>query len=205
MTIRTVIFDIGGVLEITPRTGWDQRWESLLQVKPGELRGRLRDVFRGGSIGTLSEAEVEEHIGTIMEITPIEVNAFMADLWVEYLGELNVDLTAYFASLRPRYQTGILSNSFVGARHKEQKRYGFDDLCDCIIYSHEEGMQKPDPRFYALACTRFGVQPGEVLFLDDTEECVTAARACGIRAILFTETNQAIADIQAVLEHRGQQ
>jgi len=203
MTIRTVIFDIGGVLEITPRTGWDQRWESLLQVKPGELRGRLRDVFRGGSIGTLSEAEVEEHIGTIMEITPIEVNAFMADLWVEYLGELNVDLTAYFASLRPRYQTGILSNSFVGARHKEQKRYGFDGLCDCIIYSHEEGMQKPDPRFYALACTRFGVQPGEVLFLDDTEECVTAARACGIHAILFTETNQAIADIRAVLEHRG--
>ncbi len=28
MTIRAVVFDIGGVLEITPRTGWVEKWEA---------------------------------------------------------------------------------------------------------------------------------------------------------------------------------
>jgi putative hydrolase of the HAD superfamily len=34
------------------------------------------------------------------------------ELWEEYLGTLNSELAIYFASLRPRVRTGILSNSF---------------------------------------------------------------------------------------------
>ncbi len=30
MTIRAVVFDIGGVLEITPDTGWQVKWEERL-------------------------------------------------------------------------------------------------------------------------------------------------------------------------------
>ena len=82
---------------------------------------------------------------------------------------------------------------------REQARYGFGDLCDLIIYSHEEGMQKPDPRFYALACERLDVRPEEIIFLDDVEVCVTAARDCGLRAIRFLDNAQAIAAIEACL------
>jgi len=203
VTIRAVIFDIGGVLENTPRTGWVQKWETLLHLAPGELDVRLTDVFRSGSIGTISEAEVEKRVGAITGMDQMQIDAFMADLWEEYLGTLNIELAGYFAGLRSRYRTGILSNSFVGAREKEQAHYGFGDECDLIIYSHEEGMQKPDPRFYALACARLGVQPEEVVFLDDVEGHVAAARAFGIHAILFTDTAQAIADIQAVLAANG--
>jgi hypothetical protein len=39
MAIRAVVFDIGGVLEITPRTGWDEKWEARLHLKPGSCRG----------------------------------------------------------------------------------------------------------------------------------------------------------------------
>jgi hypothetical protein len=48
------------------------------------------------------------------------VSEFMEDTWVEYLGTLNVELSDYFSSLRPRYQTPIISSSFVGAREREQ-------------------------------------------------------------------------------------
>jgi beta-phosphoglucomutase-like phosphatase (HAD superfamily) len=68
--------------------------------------------------------------------------------------------------------TGILSNSFVGAREREQAVYGFEDLVDEIIYSHECGMAKPDPRIYALTCERFQVEPAQMAFLDDFEQCV---------------------------------
>jgi putative hydrolase of the HAD superfamily len=203
MAIRAVVFDIGGVLEIAPRTGWDKQWEARLGLQPGELTERLRSVWVEGSAGTLSEAEVAQQTGAILGLDQAQVAAFMADLWAEYLGTLNALLAAYFGSLRPRYQTAILSNSFAGAREHEQARYGFGDLCDLIIYSHEEGMKKPDPRIYALLCERLGRQPGEVIFLDDVAEAVDAARACGIHGILFQDTSQAIADIEACLAAEG--
>ena len=199
MAIRAVVFDIGGVLEFTPRTGWVEKWEIQLNLKPGELDERLMDVWRDGSTGIISEEEVEKIVGEIMEMDQGQVEALMTDLWEEYLGELNVELAAYFASLRPRYQTAILSNSFAGARGKEQERYHFAEMCDLIIYSHEEGISKPERRIYELTCERLGVQPAEMIFLDDHQRPVVGARELGIHAILFQNTAQAIADIQAML------
>ncbi|HEY1519004.1 MAG TPA: hypothetical protein VGF91_21415 [Solirubrobacteraceae bacterium] len=70
----------------------------------------------------------------------------MDDIWAEYLGTLNQHIADYFASLRPAYRTSILSNSLVGAREREQAAYGFEDMCDVVVYSHEIGLSKPDPR-----------------------------------------------------------
>ncbi len=204
MAIRAVVFDIGGVLEYTPRTGWEKKWEANLGLKPGELSKRLRSVWEDGSIGTISEEEVEKSTGDILGLDRAQVDAFMADLWEEYVGTLNVELAAYFANLRPRYKTAILSNSFVGAREKEQDLYGFEDMCDLIVYSHEAGMRKPDRAIYELLCEQLGLQPSEIIFLDDVEGHVDAAREIGINAILFKETTQAIADIESCLEASGQ-
>lgn len=200
MAIRAIVFDIGGVLEVTPATGWPAKWEAELQLQPGELEQRLQHVWRGGSLGTISEAEVEQSVGAILGLDQARVDALMQDLWTEYLGTLNVELADYFASLRPRYQTAILSNSFVGARRKEQERYQFGDLCDLLIYSHEEGIEKPDRRIFELACERLGVRPEEIVFLDDHPPHVAAARELGIHAILFQTTDQAIAEIEAWLQ-----
>ena len=200
MTIRAIVFDIGGVLEITPQTGWAEKWEARLHLRPGELDERLIDVWRDGSYGTIAEEDVEKRIGELMGIDQGQIEALMADLWEEYLGELNVELTAYFASLRPRYQTALLSNSFAGARSREQERYHFAEICDLLIYSHEVGIAKPERRIFELTCERLGVQPAEMIFLDNVEPNVAAARECGIQAILFRETKEAIADIQACLQ-----
>ena len=199
MAIRGVVFDIGGVLEITPRTGWDARWEARLGLPAGELNTRLRDVWRAGSIGTITEAEVAAQVASTLGLDAAQVAAFRGDLWDEYCGTLNAELAAYFAGLRPRYRTAILSNSFAGAREQEHARYGFGDLCDLIIYSHEVGLQKPDPRIYALTAARLGLAPAEIVFLDDAQAAVTAARACGWHAVHFRDTAQAIAEIAACL------
>lgn len=200
MAIRAVAFDIGGVLEITPDTGMTEKWEQRLHLKPGELDQRMASVWRDGSLGKCSEEQVQQSLREIMGMDQAQVDAFMHDLWEEYLGTLNVELAAYFSSLRPRYQTAIISNSFVGARTREQERYHFDEMTDLIIYSHEVGIAKPDRRIYELTCERLGVQPAEMIFLDDHERAVAAARECGIHAILFQNTAQAIADINAYLQ-----
>lgn len=215
MAIRAIVFDIGGVLEVTPRgveptlafPAMIARWEDRLHLRVGELDARLRGLDerlkgmgKDGAIGTCSEEEWLAELRIATEMDAAQADAFMRDFWDVYLGELNGELAAYFASLRPRYQTAILSNSFVGARDKEQERYGFGEMCDLIIYSHEEGMRKPERRIYALTCERLGVRPDEIVFLDDAEPCVAGGREYGMHAILYKDTAQAIADIEACLK-----
>jgi epoxide hydrolase-like predicted phosphatase len=199
MGFRAVVFDIGGVLEFTPAMGMAEKWADRLGLARNELPERLGAVFAAGQVGALTEAEVHGRIGQILALGPADVTAFMDDLWTEYLGTLNAELTTYFTGLRPAYRTGIISNSFVGAREREQERYGFEQLTDEIIYSHEVGISKPDLRIYEMACERLGVLPEEMIFLDDVEPNVEAAQDLGAHGILFTSTAQAIADIEAAL------
>jgi HAD superfamily hydrolase (TIGR01509 family) len=112
-----------------------------------------------------------------------QLAAFMADVWREYLGTANTGLIEYARRLRPRYRTGILSNSFVGAREREQAAYGFEDRMDEIVYSHEAGMSKPHRRVYALICARLDVRANETVFLDDKDLCVDGARETGLHAV----------------------
>jgi epoxide hydrolase-like predicted phosphatase len=205
VTIKAVTFDVGGVLEITQPLGVAERWEDRLGLGRGELEERLGAVFAAGSLGALTEAEVHQRIGEILGLDERSVLEFLADAWEEYLGTLNTELAGWAASLRPAYRTGIISNSFVGAREREQERYRLGELTDLIIYSHEVGIAKPDPAIYHLACDRLGVRPAEMIFLDDLAENVAAARSLGIQAILFTGTAQAIADIEARLQPRGRE
>ncbi len=201
MTIKAVVFDIGGVLEVTPRSLRDvsEAWESRLGLAHGELNERMADAWHGGGIGAVSEQEVHQALTERLGLDGQQLTDFLADLWREYLGTANTGLIDYARRLRPRYRTGILSNSFVGAREREQAAYGFEDLVDEIVYSHECGMSKPDPAIYALACQRLGVSPAQVVFLDDYEPYIEAARLAGLHAVLYRDNAQAIRDIEELL------
>ena len=199
MAIRAVVFDIGGVLEITPDLGVDRRWETRLGLPAGQMAERMYDVWLGGSLGTITLEDVHQAITDRLGLDERQVAEFMTDLWREYLGTANTELIEYARGLRPRYRTGILSNSFVGAREREQAAYGFEDLVDEIVYSHEAGMSKPDRRIYALVCSRLNVRPDETVFLDDTAVCVAGAREAGIHAVRYQDNAQAIAEIGKLL------
>ncbi|HKV83589.1 MAG TPA: HAD family phosphatase [Ktedonobacterales bacterium] len=210
MTIRAVVFDIGGILEVIPEGGDPTRrfpaliarWEQRLGMPPGELASqinamsaRLLAAGKDGGLGTCSEAEWCDALRLATAWDQRQVDAFMRDFWDVYCGDLNTELAAYLAGLRPRYRTALLSNSFVGARREEEERFHFSAIADPIIYSHEEGIEKPDPRIYALTCERLACKPDEIVFLDDAEANVTAAREFGIHAILFRDNAQAMAAI----------
>jgi len=199
VAVRAVVFDIGGVLEITPDLGIDRLWEARLGLAGGELDERMGDVWTGGGLGTLTLQEVHQAIRDRLGLGEQQLTAYMADLWREYLGTANTELIEYARRLRPRYRTGILSNSFVGAREREQAAYGFEDLVDEIVYSHEVAMAKPDPRIYALVCARLEVQPEEAIFLDDTDQAVAGAREAGMHAVRYRDNAQAIEEIEKLL------
>jgi epoxide hydrolase-like predicted phosphatase len=199
VVIHAVAFDIGGVLEITPDLGVGRLWESRLGLPPGEMNERMADVWRDGGLGTISLDDVHQAIKGRLGLDDCQVSEYTAGLWREYLGTANTELIEYARRLRPRYRTGIVSNSFVGAREREQAAYGFEDLVDEIVYSHEAGISKPDPRIYALICERLNVVPGEMVFLDDAGPCVAGAREAGMHAVRYQDNAQAISEIEKLL------
>jgi epoxide hydrolase-like predicted phosphatase len=197
--IRAVVFDIGGVLEITPPTGWQQQWASQLGLSDEQFRTLLADPIRAGALGHIDLGRFTATAQELLGLDDDQTVAFIEDIWHEYLGTPNTELIDYFTALRGRVRTGILSNSFVGAREREQSRYGFEDRCGAVVYSHEIGVMKPDPAAYGAVCDRLEVVPTEVVFLDDTQMCVEGAEAVGMKAVLYRDNGQAIASIEAHL------
>jgi FMN phosphatase YigB (HAD superfamily) len=134
--------------------GLDARWEQRLGLQPGELDRHMEPVWRAGSLGECTEEDVHQEMGKRLDMNQEQIEEYMREMWDWYCGRLNVPMADFFRSLRPHYQTAILSNSFVGARREEQQPYHFEEMCDLIIYTHEEGIAKPDPRIYELTCKR---------------------------------------------------
>jgi putative hydrolase of the HAD superfamily len=58
---------------------------------------------------------------------------------------------------------------------------------DARVFSCEAGLCKPEPEIYRNCLDKLGVQPSEVLFLDDREPNIRAAKALGMHAVLFID------------------
>ena len=72
----------------------------------------------------------------------------------------------------------------------------FDHFRDVVV-SGVEKFAKPDPAIYALAADRFGHAPEAMLFIDDSETNVSAARACGWQAHHFSTAVALAADLRS--------
>ena len=66
---------------------------------------------------------------------------------------------------------------------------------DVFIESSVEGLRKPDPKIYELACERLGKTPDEVVFLDDIGPNLKPARAMGMATIKVDTPEEALSEL----------
>lgn len=177
MSVEVVVFDIGGVLVTEVPRASVSKWERRLGMAPGSLQPRLDPIWDAGSLGRIDLEEVHRRLDGVVG----EGRAFMEDVWVDYLGTPRTALIEWFQRWPGR--KAMLSNSFVGARERVEARYGFSSMCERIVYSHEEGVRKPDPEIYRRLCARLGVAAEGVVFVDDRAENRQAAEALGMTAL----------------------
>jgi putative hydrolase of the HAD superfamily len=96
---------------------------------------------------------------------------------------------------------GVVSNAD-GRVAEYLEAAGLADCFEVIVDSTIEGIEKPDPRIFQIACGRMGVAPGAAVYVGDTYEVdVLGARAAGIRAILLVdEPREGVACIGAITD-----
>ncbi|MEV4311045.1 HAD family hydrolase [Actinocrispum sp. NPDC049592] len=56
---------------------------------------------------------------------------------------------------------------------------GAAEYVDAFVLSYVEGMVKPEPRLFTVACERIGVPPGQVLMIGDSREADGGAERIG--------------------------
>jgi putative hydrolase of the HAD superfamily len=196
--IRAVVLDIGSVLEVIDDAVFPAPFERRHGLEPGAVHAAAATLPGDAVLGGVSEAEVRAHWQRRLALSDEQTDELVADFWRWYVGELDRDLFDWFAAQRPARRTGIVSNSGPGAREAERV-WGFEAITDDIVYSHEVGLAKPDPEIFRLAARRLGVLPYEVVFLDDVEGHVEAARGLGVHGVVHTSTPDSIREVERII------
>ena len=197
--IKALIFDFGGVLVRTEDWSIRRQWETRLGLAERALDAAVfnSEVARRASRGEQTVAEVWADVARALQLDDAQLDECRRDFWAG--DKLDVGLIALIQSLRPRYQTAILSNAWSDARDTFTRLFNLDQAFDQLIISAEEGITKPDPRVYRLAAERLGVEPSQAVFVDDFIENVEGARAVGMAAIHY----QPGLDVRAALAAHG--
>lgn len=65
-------------------------------------------------------------------------------------------------------------------------RFAFLSWFRGIVVSGQEKLIKPDPRIFAILLERFGIDPAEAIFIDDSPANAAAATGVGLHGIQFT-------------------
>ena len=79
-----------------------------------------------------------------------------------------------------------------------RKRFDFLNGFDGIVVSGQERLVKPDQAIYRLLMDRYGLEPNQCYFIDDTPNNVEAARSVGMSAHLFLGAEALRRDLAAL-------
>jgi len=205
MALETVFLDAGGVLvypnwwrvsDALARHGVTVSPEALMRADP-VARRELDDM---GVIGGTTDASrgwlffdlVLAHAGTARSDATAaalaELHAYhtASNLW-EYVPP---DVVPALETLRARGLQLVVVSNANGTLLAHMERLGMTARFDCILDSADEGVEKPDPRFFDIALARSGARKDTTIHVGDLYYVdVVGARNAGLRAVLLDEAN----------------
>ena len=201
MTIRAVYIDFGGVLMRTEDRGPRTRLAERMGMTYREIEGLIfgSESSRRASLGEITEADHWQACAQVLGVGRDQMDEISREFFAGDVADKT--LLDTLRSLRPRYWVGLISNAWSGLRPWIASQ-GFADAFDAMVISAEVGLMKPDEAIYRHALEQFGVAPEEAVFVDDFPENVEGARAVGMQVIHFTDSRQAIRQLQSMLDNR---
>lgn len=205
MPIRTVFLDAGGVL-VFPN--WTRVSDALARHGVAVPAARLaaadplgkKRLDRGEHIQVTTD---QQRGWTYFNLVLTEAGVELSTATADALSELNeyhrtsnlwetvpADVRPALAALRGRgYRLVVVSNANGRLRHLFE-RLGLAEAVDALFDSCDEGVEKPDPRFFNIALERTGSTPDTTVHVGDLYHVdVVGARAAGIQPVLLDAAN----------------
>jgi len=128
-----------------------------------------------------------------------QLNLWDARMWTTQ----NPAMLAWQLALKQAgIKTAILSNMGDNVLANIERTFDWLPRFDVLVWSYRLKIAKPDPAIYLHTLRELGVEPADALFLDDKQVNIDAARALGMKAIVFSTVDRLRADlIAAGLDH----
>lgn len=174
--ISWIVFDVGGVLVDEARL--IRGWADVLELTEEVFTQKLRE-------GIAAEKGIG---GTIRELAPhVDIKAHRArlnGLEIPGDGDLYPDVRKGLASLRQAgFRVGIAGNQPPGVA---EALTALKLEADFIATSHQWGVSKPDPVFFAEVLKATGAAPAEIAYVGDRlDNDVEPARAAGMHPVFI--------------------
>ena len=202
MTIKSIVFDVGGVLVRTENQAGRRQLEKRFGMAEYDVDWLVfnTEAAAASTIGQLESDAVWQLVQKRLDLSEKELAEFIELFWQ---GDVfDQALFDFLISLRPNYITGILSNAWKGAREVLVNKYGIieGENVDHVLVSSELGLAKPDPAIYHQLRETVGVDFDEILFVDDFSKNIAAAKALGINTIHYRTGSNPINQIKSMLD-----
>jgi len=195
-----VILDYGLVLCLPPTREAVDRMAGVFGIDHGtfwSLYERNRGLYDRGDLDASEYwSRFASDAGrSIDEAETRSLRAWDIEMW----SRLNQPLLRWARNLRSAgYRTAVLSNLHAEFAAHVRKTCPWLEHFDYPIFSSEVGFIKPDLEIYEHCLRVLQANAAEVIFLDDREANIRAARAKGITALHYNTTDQLRKDLGSI-------
>lgn len=174
--MKVILFDCFGVLSSPVySTIFGKHFSDKVELQ--EWIDKLVDI----DLGKLTEEDLVVQLSNRLKIPKDTIRTEVDDT-----PKLDRPLLDYIRhELKGKYTIGVLSN--IATSIFDKIMTGELDLFDILFISSELGLVKPDPRIFQVAIEKSQVPAQEILFIDDREENIEAAKALGMNGILYKD------------------
>lgn len=194
--VRNVVFDVGGVL-----LRWDPaRVYRQLIADPGEVEWFLSTVCTPDWNATLDAGRsFDDACGELADRWPRHADLIHA--WKRQDEMIAGEVPGVAEIVRDLRHHGVplylLTNMPAEVFAARRARFEVLRLFEGAVVSGEEGVLKPSPEIFTRLTRRYGLTPGECLFVDDVEANVVGARDAGFQAHHFVDAASLVAVLAA--------
>lgn len=189
-----MIFDIGGVvIPWIPERAFEQ------VMPPDEVPAFMSRIgfadWNRANDGRASIAEAEEELVNRFPADEVGIRAYRQN-FLRTVTTMVPGTSAIIAELaRAGVTVSALTNWSADMFEVARQEFGILDRFTDIVVSGQEGIVKPDPAIYRLACKRLGIKPARAVFVDDTPTNAVAASRAGLTGIAFTSAGRLREDL----------
>lgn len=180
---KWIIFDFGNVLINLDFERCFQNFEDTLQVdwSNRKIPVEIKDAIVAFDKGKLSKVQFAERFRTINSKVSNDDIYFA---WNSLLLEIPPTRFKFLESLRSSFNIALLSN--INELHLNWiedhllEKYGIKNFgtqfFDKVFYSHHISLRKPEDRIYQYVMKSIDSEGTDILFIDDMEQNIQAAR-----------------------------
>jgi putative hydrolase of the HAD superfamily len=183
---QALLIDLDGVLR-----RWDPAPMIAVEIEYGLRPAALLetamawDIYRPAVAGELTDAEWMRLVASRLPLPEDKATEAVAR-WQSYRGEPDPEALAFVREVRAGGRMVGLATNATDRLRPDLDALGLTAEVDVVISSWELKVHKPAPEFFARACDVLGVQPDQVLFVDDDDRVIRGARAAGLSAYRWT-------------------